>query len=89
MTNDWQQQAEQIVEQGKKAAVGMVSGGEMLIDADPDNGLFRVRLRNVQPTDVTPQLVSGFCYVLANAGTVFNLQVKQRIQQAGNADSRR
>lgn len=82
MSIDWQQQVQQIVEQGKKSAVGMVGAGEMLIDADPSSGFLRVKLRNVQPPEIIPQLVSGFCYVLATGGTMFNLQVKQHIRES-------
>lgn len=81
MTTDWQQQTQHIVEQGRQSATGMVSSGEMLIDADPGNGFFRVKLRNVQPAEIVPQLISGFCYVVANGGAMFNLQVKQHLRQ--------
>lgn len=82
MTSDWQQQVQQIVEQGRKSATGMVGAGEILIDADPSNGFLRVKLRNVQPPEMIPQLVSGFCYVLATGGTMFNLQVKQHVRES-------
>lgn len=83
MTDDWRQQAQQVVEQGKRRAGGMVSGGEMLIDADPRNGFFRVKLRNVHPPEVVAQLVTGFVYVLAQGGAMLNLQVKQRTRRSG------
>lgn len=85
MTSNWQQQAQQMVEQGKRNTAGMISGGEMLIDADPDNGFFRVKLRNIQPSEVMSQLTNGLCWVLANGGAMFNLQVKQHIRQSGEA----
>ena len=81
MTNDWQQQMQQMVEQGKQNTAGMVAGGEMIIDADPERGFFRVKLRNVQPPQMMPQLTSAFCLVLANGGAMFNLVVKQRLQE--------
>lgn len=81
MTSDWEQQAQKMVEQGRQAAGGMLGGGEMVIDADPSSGFFRVRLINVQPPEMMPQLVSGFCYALANGGAMFNLQVKQHFRQ--------
>jgi hypothetical protein len=70
-----------MVEQGRQAASGMVSGGDMVIDADPGNGFFRVKLLNVQPPEMIPQLVGGFCYVLSNGGAMFNLRVKQHVRQ--------
>jgi hypothetical protein len=83
MTNDWQQQAQELVKRGRQMTAGMVSGGEILIDADPENGFFRVRVRNVQPAGLTPQLVKGFCYILANGATMLNLTVKQRMTEPG------
>ena len=83
MTNDWQQQAQQMVEQGKQNTAGLVAGGEILIDADPENGFFRVKLRNIQPPEIIPQLTSGFMWVVANGGAMFNLAVKQHIRQPG------
>ena len=83
MTNDWQKQTEQIIEQGRQTTAGMVSGGEMLIDADPEQGFFRVKLRNIRPVERTSQLVKGFCYILATAGAMFNLTVKQHIKGSG------
>ena len=82
MTNDWQQQMQQMVEQGKQSAAGMVTGGEMIIDADPERGFFRVKLRNVQPPQMAAHLASAFCAVLANGGAMFNLQIKQHIREA-------
>jgi hypothetical protein len=85
VNSDWQQETQRMVEQGKQAAGGVVSGGEMVIDADPDNGFFRVKLLNVQPPGMIPQLVSGFCYVLTNGAAMFNLRVKQHIRQSGES----
>ena len=83
MTNDWQQQSQELVKHGRQMTTGMVSGGEILIDADPENGFFRVRVRNVQPAGLTPQLVRGFCYILANGAAMFNLTIKQRMIEPG------
>lgn len=83
MTNDWQQQAQEMVERGRQMTAGMVMGGEILIDADPDNGFFRVKVRNVKPAGLTPQLVRGFCYILANGAAMFNLTIKQRMTEPG------
>lgn len=85
MTDDWQQQAQRMVEQGRQMAGGAVSGGDMVIDADPGNGFFRVKLVNVQPPEMIPQLVGGFCYVLSNGGAIFNLRVKQHVRQGGES----
>ena len=83
MTNNWQEQTKQMVEQGKQAAAGLVSGGEMVIDADPEKGFFRVKLRNIQPPQALPQVTMGFCWVLKNGAEMFNLQVKQHIEKGG------
>ncbi|MBW2342376.1 MAG: hypothetical protein JRF50_18925 [Deltaproteobacteria bacterium] len=82
MSNDWQKQTEQLIEQGRQSTAGVVSGGEMLIDADPESGFFRAKLRNIQPADRIPQLVRGFCYILSTSGAMFNLTVKQHIKGA-------
>jgi len=81
MTNDWQQQLQQMVEQGKQSTASMVAGGEMIIDADPEQGFLRVKLRNVQPPPMISQLTSAFCLVLAQGGAMFNLVVKQHIRE--------
>ncbi len=83
MMNSFEEQTKQMVEQGKQAASGMVSGGEMLIDADPEKGFFRVKIRNVQPPEALPQVTMGFCWVLTNGAAMFNLQVKQHIEKGG------
>lgn len=84
---NWQQEAQKMVEQGKQMTGGLINGGEMLIDADPEQGFFRVKLRNVQPAEVIPQIVSAFCLVLANGGAIFNLQVKQHVRQSDEANN--
>ena len=83
MTENWEQQTKQMIEQGKQAAAGFVSGGEMIIDADPEEGFFRVKLRNIQPPQATPQVTMGFCWMLTNGAAMLNLQVKQHIKQKG------
>ena len=79
--SNWQQEAQRMVEQGKQTTAGTISGGEMLIDADPEQGFLRVKLRNIQPTEAMPQITTAFCLVLANGGAMFHLQVKQHIRQ--------
>jgi hypothetical protein len=83
MNDNWQQQTKQMVEQGKQMAAGFVSGGEMVIDADPEKGFFRVKLRDIQPPEAIPQITTGFCWLLMNGAAMFNLQVKQHGAQGG------
>jgi len=83
MTNNWEEQTKRMVEQGKQAAAGLVSGGEMVVDADPEKGFFKVKIRNVQPPQALPQVTLGFCWVLQNGAAMFNLQFKQYIRKPG------
>jgi len=87
MTENWEQQTKQMIEQGRQAAAGLVSGGEMIIDADPEKGFFRVKLRNVQPPQAIPQMTTGFCWLLANGAAMLNLQVKQHIEISGGGNN--
>ncbi len=87
MTENWQEQAKKMVEQGKQAAAGFVSGGEMVIDADPEKGFFRVKLRNVNPAEAVPQITTGFCWLLTNSGAMLNLQVKQYVEKQGGKNN--
>jgi hypothetical protein len=87
MTENWEQQTKQMIEQGRQAAAGLVSGGEMIIDADPEKGFFRVKLRNVQPPQATHQITTGFCWLLANGAAMLNLQVKQHVEIPGGGNN--
>jgi len=87
MMNNHEQQTKQMIEQGKQITAGFVSGGEMVIDADPEKGFFRVKLRNVQPPEVVPQITTGFCWLLTNSAAMFNLQVKQHIEEQGGKNN--
>jgi hypothetical protein len=87
MNENWQEQAKKMVEQGKQAAVGFVSGGEMVIDADPEKGFFRVKLRNVNPPETIPQITTGFCWLLTNGAAMLNLQVKQFVEKQGGKNN--
>jgi len=81
MIENLEQQTKQMIEQGKQAAAGLVSSGEVIIDADPEKGFFRVKLRNIQPPQATPQITTGFCWLLVNGAAMLNLQVKQHTEQ--------
>ena len=83
MTNNWEEQAKQMVEQGKQATAGLISGGEMVVDAEPEKGFFRVNIRNVEPPQALPQVTMGFCWVLENGAAMFNLQFRQHIRKSG------
>ena len=87
MNENWQEQTKQMVEQGKQAAAGFVSGGEMIIDADPEKGFFRVKLRNVNPPETIPQITTGFCWLLTNGAAMLNLQVKQHVEKQGGENN--
>jgi len=87
MSENLEQQTKQMIEQGKQAAADLVSGGEIIIDADPEKGFFRVKLRNIQPPQATPQITTGFCWLLENGAAMLNLQVKQHIEKQGGDNS--
>ncbi len=87
MTENWQEQAKKMVEQGKQATAGFVNGGEMIIDADPEKGFFRVKLRNVNPPETVPQITTGFCWLLTNGAAMLNLQVKQHVENQGGKNN--
>jgi hypothetical protein len=74
MINNFQEQARQ-----------MGAGGEMLIDADPAKGFFRVKLRNIQPENAAPQFTKGIVEAISFLGKSMNLTVKEHI--AGEEDS--
>jgi len=86
MTKEQNNQLNQMINQGKQQVAGMVKGGEMLIDAEPESGFFRVKLKNVQPPEMVITLTSTFCLVLASGGSMFGLQVKQYIRKRKEAD---
>ncbi len=83
MKNNWDEQTKQIVEQGKQASAGLISGGELIIDADPEKGFLRIKLRNIKPSVTIPQIITGFCWLLTNSAAMLNLQVKQHIEGKG------
>jgi hypothetical protein len=68
MINNFQEQARQ-----------MGAGGEMLIDADPSKGFFRVKLRNIKPENAGPQFTRGIVEAISFLGKSMNLTVKEYI----------
>jgi hypothetical protein len=83
MTENYEEQAKQMIEKGKQATAAFIKGGEMIIDADPEKGFFRIKLRNIQPPEATSQLTAGYCLMLENFAAMCNLQVKQYVEKQG------
>jgi len=75
MINNFQDQARQ-----------MGASGEMLIDADPVKGFFRVKLRNIQPENTTPQFTKGIVEAICFLGKSMNLTVKEYIAEGGESN---
>ena len=57
----------------------MGASGEILIDADPAKGFFRVKLRNIQPEQALPQFTKGIVDAISFLGKSLNLTVKEYI----------
>ncbi len=74
MINNFQEQAKQ-----------MEASGEILIDADPAKGFFRVKLRNIQPEQALPQFTKGIVEAISFLGRSLNLTVKEHV--AGEEES--
>ncbi len=74
MINNFQDQARQ-----------MGASGEMLIDADPAKGFFRVKLRNIRPEQALPQFTKGIIDAISFLGKSLNLTVKEHV--AGEEES--
>ena len=55
----------------------MGASGEMLIDADPAKGFFRVKLRNIQPQNALPEFTKGIITAVSFCGKSLNLTVKE------------
>ena len=72
MINNFQEQARQ-----------MGAGGEMLIDADPMKGFFRVKLRNIQPENALPEFTKAIISAVSFCGKSLNLTVKEYIPEEG------
>ena len=70
MINNFQDQARQ-----------MGASGEILIDADPAKGFFRVKLRNIQPENATPQFTKGIVEAISFLARSLNLTVKEHITE--------
>jgi hypothetical protein len=74
MINNFQEQARQ-----------MGVSGEMLIDADPAKGFFRVKLRNIRPENALPEFTKGIVSALSFCGKSLNLTVKEYIAEEGKS----
>ena len=74
MINNFQEQARQ-----------MGAGGEMLIDADPVKGFFRVKLRNIKPENALPDFTKSIVSAVSFCGKSLNLTVKEYIAEKGEA----
>jgi len=74
MINNFQEQARQ-----------MGASGEILIDADPAKGFFRMKLRNIQPENATPQFTKGIVDAISFLGKSMNLTVKEHITEEGES----
>jgi len=74
MINNFQEQARQ-----------MGAGGEMLIDADPAKGFFRVKLRNILPENAVPQFTKGIVDAISFLGKSMNLTVKEHVAEEGES----
>ena len=74
MINNFHEQARQ-----------MGAAGEMLIDADPVKGFFRVKLRNIQPGHALPQFTNGIVDDISFLGKSMNLTVKEHITEEGES----
>jgi hypothetical protein len=70
MISNFQEQARQ-----------MGAGGEMLIDANPTKGFFRVKLRNIQPENAASQFTKGIVEAISFLGKSMNLTVKEYINE--------
>jgi len=76
MINNFQDQARQ-----------MGASGEILIDADPAKGFFRVKLRNIQPEHAAPQFSKGIVDAISFLGKSMNLTVKEYIAGEGEPNA--
>jgi len=63
----------------------MGASGEILIDADPAKGFFRVKLRNIQPEQALPQFTKGIVDAISFLGKSLNLTVKEHIAEEGES----
>jgi len=74
MINNFQEQARQ-----------MGTSGEMLIDANPAKGFFRVKLRNIQPEHALPEFTKGMVDAISFLGKSMNLAVKEYTAEKGES----
>lgn len=83
MKNKWEERTRQVVEQGKRETAGLVEGGELVIDANPEKGFLRIELRNIKPPETVPEIINGFSWLLANGAAMLNLHVKKHVERMG------
>ena len=72
MINNFQEQAKQ-----------MGASGEMLIDADPSKGFFRVKLRNIAPENALSEFTKAIVSAVSFCGNSLNLTVKEYVAEEG------
>ena len=72
MTNNFQEQARQ-----------MGASGDMLIDANPLKGFFRVKLRNITPENALSEFTKAIVSAVSFCGQSLNLTVKEYISTEG------
>jgi len=73
MINQFQEQIKQ-----------MGAGGEIIIDADPEKGFFRVKLMKVKPEHAVAQFTKGIVDAVAFLGKSMNFTIKQQITEKEN-----
>lgn len=83
MTDNYDEQAKQMMDKGRQAMSGVIKGGEMIIDSDPEKGFFRVKLRNIDPPAITSQITEGYCLMLENFAIMCNLQITRYVEKSG------
>jgi len=81
MKNKWEEQTKQVVEQGKRENAGLIDGGELVIDANPEKGFLRIELRDIKPPETVPQIITGFSWLLTNGAAMLNLHVKRHVER--------
>jgi len=81
MKNKWEERTKQVVEQGKRENAGLIDGGELVIDANPEKGFLRIELRDIKPSETVLQIITGFSWLLTNGAAMLNLHVKRHVER--------